>query len=109
MRDTDLFRMALGIEPRWMATKSDFDAAAKRLDIHLDFARGSRFACPECTAARSRSRPRAASSRPALEIARVVHAYELDHRCGKSIPQRLVFPFEDCRLEPLAVRITQGL
>ncbi len=47
MRDTDLFRMALGIEPRWMATKSDFDAAAKRLDIHLDFARGSRFACPD--------------------------------------------------------------
>jgi transposase len=48
MRDTDLFRMALGIEPPWMVTKSEFDAAAKRLDIHLDFARGSRFACPEC-------------------------------------------------------------
>jgi hypothetical protein len=26
MRDTDLFRMALGIEPPWMVTKSDFDA-----------------------------------------------------------------------------------
>jgi transposase len=48
MRDTDLFRMALGIEPPWVVTKSDFDAAAKRLDIHLDFARGSRFACPQC-------------------------------------------------------------
>lgn len=48
MRDTDLFRMALGIEPPWVVTKSQFDAAAKRLDIHLDFARGSRFACPQC-------------------------------------------------------------
>ena len=48
MRDTDLFRIALGIEPPWVVTKSDFDAAAKRLDIHLDFAKGSRFACPEC-------------------------------------------------------------
>jgi hypothetical protein len=39
MRDTDLFRLALGIEPPWVVTKSDFDAAAKRLDIHLDFAK----------------------------------------------------------------------
>ena len=48
MRDTDLFRMALSIEPPWVVTKSEFDAAARRLDIHLDFARGSRFDCPEC-------------------------------------------------------------
>jgi transposase len=48
MRDTDLFRMALGIELPWVVTKSEFDAAAKRLDIHLDFAKGSRFACLEC-------------------------------------------------------------
>ena len=48
MRDTDLFRMALGIEPPWVVAKSDFDAIAKRLDIYLDFARGSRFACSEC-------------------------------------------------------------
>src|SRR5205809_2996543 len=48
MRDTDSFRMALGIEPPWVVTKSEFDAAARRLDIHLDFAKGSRFACSEC-------------------------------------------------------------
>ena len=48
MRDTDLFGMSLGIEPPWVVTKSDFDATAKRLDIHLDFARGNRFACPQC-------------------------------------------------------------
>src|SRR6516164_11794217 len=40
--------MALGIEPPWVVTKSDFDATTKRLDIHLDFARGNRFACPQC-------------------------------------------------------------
>jgi len=48
MRDTDLFRMALGIAPPWVVTKSEFDATAKRLDIHLDFAKGSRFTCPQC-------------------------------------------------------------
>ena len=51
MRDTDLFGMALGIEPPWMVTRSAFDGVAKRLDIYLDFTRGSRFACPQCGAA----------------------------------------------------------
>src|ERR1700735_4328718 len=51
MRDTDLFGMALAIASPWAVRRSDFDAAAKRLDIHLDFARGSRFACPSCGAA----------------------------------------------------------
>src|ERR1700751_898540 len=48
MRDTDLFGMALGIEPPWVGTKRDFDAPAKGRDVHLDFARISRFACPQC-------------------------------------------------------------
>ena len=39
MRDTELFRVALGIEPPWVVTKSAFDAAARRLDIYLDFAK----------------------------------------------------------------------
>jgi len=51
MRDTDLFGLALGVEPPWVVRKSAFDGAAKRLDIYLDFARGSRFACPQCGAA----------------------------------------------------------
>ena len=53
MRDTDLFQMALGVEPPWVVKKSEFNATAKRLDIRLDFARGSRFACPECGVADS--------------------------------------------------------
>jgi transposase len=50
MRDTDLFQMALGLVPPWMVKRSAFDATAKRLDIYLDFGKGSRFLCPECGA-----------------------------------------------------------
>lgn len=46
MRDVDLLQMALGLAPP--VVRSVFDAEARRLDIHLDFPRGSRFACPVC-------------------------------------------------------------
>ena len=62
MRDTDLFRMALGIEPPWMVKRSEFDTAAKRLDIHLDFAKGSRF--PARNVAPPAARPMTARRRP---------------------------------------------
>jgi transposase len=48
MRDTDLFQMALGLTPPWQVLSSDFDPKQKRLDIKIDFPRGSTFACPEC-------------------------------------------------------------
>lgn len=48
MRDTSLLQMALGIAPPWSVTHSDFDAEARRLDIHIDFTPGSRFTCPSC-------------------------------------------------------------
>ena len=51
MRDTNLLQLALGLTPPWTVTRSDFDAAAKRLDIQIDFAPGSRFPCPNCGAA----------------------------------------------------------
>jgi transposase len=51
MRDTSLLQLALGIVPPWIVTNSNFDAEARRLDIHIDFASGSRFACPTCGAA----------------------------------------------------------
>jgi len=41
-------QMALGVVPPWMVQESTFDATAKRLDIHLAFPKGSRFACPCC-------------------------------------------------------------
>lgn len=50
MRDTNLLQLALGISAPWAVTRSDFDADARRLDIHIDFTPGSRFACPSCGA-----------------------------------------------------------
>ena len=51
LRDTNLLQLALGLTPPWTVTRSDFDAEAQRLDIEIDFAPGSRFACPTCGAA----------------------------------------------------------
>jgi transposase len=51
MRDTNLLQLALGLTPPWTVTGSDFDPAARRLDIQVDFTPGSRFACPNCGAA----------------------------------------------------------
>lgn len=48
MRDIDLFQMALGLTPPWQVFASDFDPDEKRLDIRLDFPRGSTFICSEC-------------------------------------------------------------
>jgi len=48
MRDTDLFQLALGLSAPWTVTRSTFDAEGGQLDLHIDFARGSRFACAAC-------------------------------------------------------------
>ena len=48
MRDIDLFQMALGLTPPWQVSSSEFDPQQKRLDIKIDFPRGSTFGCPEC-------------------------------------------------------------
>jgi transposase len=51
MRDIALLQLALGLTPPWTVSRSDFDPEARRLDIEIDFAPGSRFACPTCGAA----------------------------------------------------------
>lgn len=48
MKDTDLFQLALGLSSPWTVTRSAFDAGEGRLDLYVDFPRGSRFACPDC-------------------------------------------------------------
>lgn len=48
MRDTDLFQLALGLPLPWTVTRSEFAVEDGRLDLHVDFPRGSRFACAEC-------------------------------------------------------------
>lgn len=49
-----LFQAALGLSAPWRVSSIDFDAAGSegrgQLDIHLDFERGARFTCPECSA-----------------------------------------------------------
>ena len=50
MDHNKLFAQALGLEQPWMVTKIDFKANEKRLDIFLDFPRGSEFFCPKCGA-----------------------------------------------------------
>ncbi len=47
MNNLELFKAALGLQDPWEVASLDFDPAARRLDLHLDFARGARFACPE--------------------------------------------------------------
>ena len=49
MKDPGLFAMfgaALGLAPPWRVTSVEFDELGGRLEIRLDFPRGSRFACP---------------------------------------------------------------
>jgi transposase len=48
MQERELLQSALGLAPPWRVVRSEFDAARRRLDIYLDFAAGSRFACPGC-------------------------------------------------------------
>jgi len=47
VNNLELFKAALGLQDPWTVASMDFDAAGHRLDLHLDFARGSRFPCPE--------------------------------------------------------------
>ena len=51
MHDVDLFQRALGLEEPWQVVDVQFDAEQRRLDLRIDFPKGSRFPCPECGAA----------------------------------------------------------
>ena len=44
--DLRLFQAALGLSEPWQVVSVEFDPAAKRLDLRIDFEKGSRFACP---------------------------------------------------------------
>jgi len=48
MHDVDLFQQALGLQEPWRVVDVQFDAEQRRLDLRIDFVKGSRFACPEC-------------------------------------------------------------
>lgn len=42
----ELFRLALGLAPPWQVSSVEFHQDSGTLQLGLDFARGSRFACP---------------------------------------------------------------
>ena len=48
MNENQLFQAALGLQSPWVVDRCTFDESASRLDVHLDFPRGSVFSCPVC-------------------------------------------------------------
>ena len=48
MHDIDLFQRALGLGEPWRVVDVEFDVGGRRLDLRIDFPKGSRFCCPEC-------------------------------------------------------------
>ncbi|MDD2467719.1 MAG: ISL3 family transposase [Desulfobulbus sp.] len=48
MKDLELFQLALGLKPPWQVSSLEFNPEQKRLDIKIDFQKGSTFLCPEC-------------------------------------------------------------
>lgn len=48
MKDIELFQMAIGLTLPWKVISCEFNPDKKRLDIDIDFPRGSMFSCPEC-------------------------------------------------------------
>ena len=48
MRDTELFQMALGLTAPWQVESCVFNPETQRLDVMINFPRGSTFTCPEC-------------------------------------------------------------
>jgi transposase len=55
-QDLLLFQAALGLSDPWRVTGVEFDVEAKRLDLRVDFPRGSTFCCPECDRAGLKAR-----------------------------------------------------
>jgi transposase len=48
MRDTELYRQLLGLEPPWEVTRVELSTEDGRVDVWADHPRGTRWACPEC-------------------------------------------------------------
>jgi len=43
MKDTDFFQLALGLKPTWQVSSLEFNLEQKRLEIKIDFLRGSKI------------------------------------------------------------------
>ena len=49
MKDTELLQLALMLTPPWQVVSCDLDVTLNRVNIDLDFTKGSRFICPKCS------------------------------------------------------------
>jgi transposase len=50
MDTNPLFTAALGLVPPWQVTHTDFQAAHRKLRLHVDFKKDASFPCPSCQA-----------------------------------------------------------
>ena len=48
VKDTELYKHLLGINPPWTVGRVDLDAKERRIDVHLEHRDGQRWPCPEC-------------------------------------------------------------
>jgi transposase len=48
MRDTELYRQLLGLEPPWEVSRVELSVAEERVDVWAGHARGARWRCPQC-------------------------------------------------------------
>lgn len=48
MEDKELIQIALGLSSPWYVKDINLDISKKRMDIHLDFIKGTKFHCPVC-------------------------------------------------------------
>ncbi len=48
MEDKELIQLALGLLSPWYVKDINLDVSKKRMDIYLDFTKGTKFPCPVC-------------------------------------------------------------
>jgi hypothetical protein len=48
MEDKELLQIALGLSSPWFVKDIDLNTSKKRMDIYLDFTKGTKFPCPIC-------------------------------------------------------------
>ncbi|MCM3654518.1 hypothetical protein [Metabacillus litoralis] len=53
-QEYSVFQKALKIEEPWYITSYQLDQSEHVLHIHLDFKRGARFVCPNCSSSQTK-------------------------------------------------------
>ena len=48
MESKELYQCVLGLSSPWTVLRVDLDMANRKVDVHVEHPKGSRFCCPEC-------------------------------------------------------------